>query len=182
MPACSASSGAAAEPTAPGARRVMPKMLPTDTLQSMLELPSSGSKATMYLASLASATTMGDSCSSLTISATRLVWRSELQKISSDSTSSRFTWSPVALVPPSTPYRPMRPARRTAEEMDLQAVEMAARMRERSPAACACFCWLARMKRVRVTMSELIPWDMVVVEKEQKVKKRALPFSGSKHF
>jgi hypothetical protein len=60
-------------------------------------------RARAPLTSFASSTTTGASRSSLTISATRFVCRSELQKISSDSTSSRFTASPVAFVEPSTP-------------------------------------------------------------------------------
>jgi len=77
--------------------------VPVDTLQSIFDEPSSGSKATQYLPANLSGTMIGSSSSSETSTAQTHELVSAFTMISLDSTSSFFTSSPEALADPARP-------------------------------------------------------------------------------
>mmetsp|Transcript_47971 Transcript_47971/g.108906 ORF Transcript_47971/g.108906 Transcript_47971/m.108906 type:complete len:227 (+) Transcript_47971:716-1396(+) len=101
------------------------KMVPVDTLQSMLEEPSSGSKATHRLPRRCAGTMIGASCSSETSRAHVPELTRALHMISSDSKSSFLTSSPEEFSRPARPYRSEMPALRTARTMNLKESVMA---------------------------------------------------------
>jgi hypothetical protein len=65
-------------------------MEPIDTLQSILELPSKGSKVTTYFPYYGISTSIGPSYSSETMTATLLLFLKALTKTSSEITSNFF--------------------------------------------------------------------------------------------
>ena len=81
--------------------------MPVDTLQSMFEDPSRGSKAMQNLPALSASTILASSSSSDTrIAQTWELYRAFIM-ISFERMSSFFWSSPVALVAPTCPYRPI---------------------------------------------------------------------------
>mmetsp|Transcript_101981 Transcript_101981/g.311928 ORF Transcript_101981/g.311928 Transcript_101981/m.311928 type:complete len:207 (+) Transcript_101981:590-1210(+) len=103
-------------------RRYTEKMVPTETLQSMFEEPSSGSNATQNGPRLASSLiTMGSSCSSLTRRPQTPERERHSTQMSSAMRSNFFTSSPVEFSVPASPYSPAGPARSIALVTTLQA-------------------------------------------------------------
>jgi len=97
------------------------KMVPVLTLQSMLDEPSSGSKATQKRPAFSSGTMMGSSSSSETRTAHEPDLMSALTKMSLDSTSSFFWSSPLEFCSPCMPNRLAMPALAQARDVALHA-------------------------------------------------------------
>jgi len=126
----------------------------------MLEEPSRGSKQTTYFPFLFSSHIISFSYSSVHIAQT--LWQDlKLEiKTSSDSTSSFFYESPVALTSPANPYKFVIPAFLTFEEINLQAIWMDYINNVKSPEGwtllySALFYCLTIMCLVKVTISVL---------------------------
>jgi len=110
------------QPTGPfDTRSYTAKMVPVDTLQSMFEEPSSGSKATQKRPASSSGTMIGSSFSSDTSTAHEPDLTSALMKMSLESTSSFFWSSPVEFTSPARPNRLAMPALAHAREVALHA-------------------------------------------------------------
>ena len=97
------------------------KIVPVDTLQSMFDEPSSGSKATQKRPAFSSGTMIASSSSSLTSTAHAPECFSALTKMSFESTSSFFWSSPLEFWSPAIPKRLAIPAFAHARDVALHA-------------------------------------------------------------
>ena len=97
------------------------KIVPVETLQSMFELPSRGSKHTQKRPARSSGTMMGSSFSSETRTQHEPDLTKALMKMSLDSTSNFFWSSPLEFCSPYMPNRLAMPALAHARDVALQA-------------------------------------------------------------
>mmetsp|Transcript_7678 Transcript_7678/g.18731 ORF Transcript_7678/g.18731 Transcript_7678/m.18731 type:complete len:266 (+) Transcript_7678:672-1469(+) len=111
----------------------MLKMVPVETLQSMLEDPSRGSKATQNFAWFpATGQRIGSGSSSDTSTAHTPLFFNALTTNMLERRSSFFTESPDLFFVPAIPRSPEIPALRTARAMFLHAISIAVMRRARS--------------------------------------------------